>query len=155
MFLEIIIAYSCIAFQSVTAQPFNLASSSAEHQSNLKLSEHPVVIVISFDGVRYDYSTKGNTPNLDELSRNGVTVPYMKSQFMTKTFPNHQSIATGLYTEVHGISDNSFYDPESNKTLDGFAPEFWNYDANIVPVWVHTLDQISCKTAKCLKSIIL
>jgi len=110
----------------------NLVSS---YQS--KISEHPIVIVISFDGVRYDYRSKTETPNLDKLVSEGVTAPYMKSQFMTKTFPNHQSIATGLYTESHGITDNKFYDPVLNETLDAFTPEFWNYDVNVVPIWVN------------------
>lgn len=116
---------------------FLLTSSSS---TEVNISENPIVIVISFDGFRYDYTSKTETPYLDELKNNGVSVAYMRSQFMTKTFPNHQSLATGYYTETHGISDNKFYDPVYNRTLDAFTPEFWNYDTNIVPVWVsHSL----------------
>eukprot|EP00795_Rhopilema_esculentum_P004153 gene4153-20335_t len=38
----------------------------------------------------------------------GVQAEYMTSQFPTKTFPNHYTIATGLYPESHGIVSNSF-----------------------------------------------
>lgn len=46
----------------------------------VKLSKHPVVLVVSFDGFRYDYLEKTDTPNLKELQRQGVTVPYMTPQ---------------------------------------------------------------------------
>lgn len=34
----------------------------------------------------------------------------MYGTYPTKTFPNHYSIATGLYPESHGIVDNIIYD---------------------------------------------
>lgn len=36
----------------------------------------------------------------------------MYGTYPTKTFPNHYSIATGLYPESHGIVDNIIYDRE-------------------------------------------
>jgi predicted AlkP superfamily pyrophosphatase or phosphodiesterase len=36
----------------------------------------------------------------------------MIPSFPSKTFPNHYTIATGLYPEHHGLVNNSFYDPE-------------------------------------------
>jgi len=59
------------------------------------ISHKPVVIVISFDGFRYNYFERTETPNLDEIRTSGASVPYMRDQFVTKTFPNHMSIATG------------------------------------------------------------
>lgn len=94
-----------------------------------KLSKHPVVLVVSFDGFRYDYMEKTETPNLKELQRQGVTVPHMIPQFPSNTFPNHHSIATGLTPDNHGVTDNTFYDPLHGKNLSGFNDdwEFWNY----------------------------
>ncbi|ODN01588.1 Ectonucleotide pyrophosphatase/phosphodiesterase family member 5, partial [Orchesella cincta] len=100
------------------------------------ISKHPVVLVVSFDGFRYDYLNEVYTPTLHKLKKDGVSVPYMESVFPTKTFPNHQSIATGLYAESHGIVDNSCFDPKYNRTLNTNDPEFWNYSPNVLPIWI-------------------
>lgn len=69
------------------------------------------VILISFDGFRWDYPNRGITPNLDFIKKNGVHAISLKPCFPSKTFPNHYSIVTGLYPENHGIIANSFTDP--------------------------------------------
>lgn len=106
------------------------------------LSKHPVVLIVSFDGFRSDYLTKTPTPHLTALMEEGVSVPYMSAQFPTKTFPNHHSMATGLYPDVHGITDNTVFDPLHNKRLSGFNddPEFWNYHPDVLPFWVGNLN---------------
>lgn len=103
-----------------------------------QLSKHPVVLVVSFDGFRYDYLEKTDTPNLKELQRQGVTVPHMTPQFPSNTFPNHHSIATGLTPDNHGITDNTFYDPLYGRNLSGFNDdwEFWNYSPDVLPFYV-------------------
>lgn len=108
-------------------------------QDNVTISDHPVFLIVSYDGFRHDYFGRVNTPALDNLKANGVRVPYMEPVFPTKTFPNHHSVATGLYSETHGIVDNVVYDPEYNGTLSGFDddPGFWNYDENVLPIWVN------------------
>lgn len=77
-------------------------------------------------------------PALKGLQEEGVSVPFMMSQFPTKTFPNHQSIATGLYPDIHGITDNTLYDPVHHRKLSGYLDEqdFWNYNPDILPFWV-------------------
>lgn len=43
----------------------------------------------------------------------------MFPSYPSKTFPNHYTIATGMYPESHGIVDNSIYDSDiSNKLED-------------------------------------
>jgi alkaline phosphatase D len=49
-----------------------------------------------------------NTPNLNKLAKDGVKADRMYSSFPTVTFPNHYSIATGLYPDHHGLINNSF-----------------------------------------------
>ncbi len=73
-------------------------------------SRHPL-IVISFDGFRWDYLQKAPTPNLDQLAANGVKTNGLMPIFPSKTFPNHYTIVTGLYAEHHGLVSNSMYDP--------------------------------------------
>jgi predicted AlkP superfamily pyrophosphatase or phosphodiesterase len=68
------------------------------------------VIIISFDGFRWDYANRGITPNLDFIKENGVSAVSLRPCFPTKTFPNHTSIITGMYPEHHGIISNNFID---------------------------------------------
>jgi predicted AlkP superfamily pyrophosphatase or phosphodiesterase len=66
------------------------------------------VLLVSLDGFRWDYSKIYNTPNLNKLAKEGVKAEWMYSSFPTVTFPNHYSIATGLYPDHHGLINNSF-----------------------------------------------
>ncbi len=70
----------------------------------------PTVILISIDGFRYDYLDKYRPPTLNRLARGGVRAKWMIPSFPTKTFPNHYTIATGLYPSHHGIVENNVYD---------------------------------------------
>lgn len=70
----------------------------------------PTVILISLDGFRYDYLDKYKPKVLNELARTGVRAKWMIPSFPTKTFPNHYTIATGLYPSHHGIVENNVYD---------------------------------------------
>ena len=57
-----------------------------------------------------------DTPNFDAFGKEGISTNGMQPVFVTKTFPNHYSIATGMYIENHGLIDNYFYDPRLNET---------------------------------------
>lgn len=74
----------------------------------------PTVLLISLDGFRYDYLAKYAPANLNSLARTGVRARWMIPSFPSKTFPNHYSIATGLYPQNHGIVENNIYDPGFN-----------------------------------------
>ena len=80
-----------------------------------KIRDKPYLILISFDGFRWDYPNRGITPNLQKMATNGVSALSLQPVFPSKTFPNHYSIITGLYPINHGIIHNDFYDPFSNK----------------------------------------
>lgn len=100
------------------------------------ISNYPILIIVSFDGFRYDYLNKTDTPNFRKLAANGVQAPWIEPRFITKTFPNHFSIATGLYEESHGIVGNNFFDPTLNDTfhLNDTDPKWW--DTGALPLWV-------------------
>jgi len=68
------------------------------------------LIVVSFDGFRYDYVDYVDTPNFDFIEKNGVKANSLKPIFPSLTFPNHYSIATGCYADKHQIIGNQFYD---------------------------------------------
>jgi ectonucleotide pyrophosphatase/phosphodiesterase family member 5 len=75
-------------------------------------TEFKPVLLISFDGFRPDYIDLYDTPNLDLLIHDGVRAESMIPVYPTKTFPNHYSIVTGLYTENTGLIANTMYDEE-------------------------------------------
>ena len=72
--------------------------------------QKPYVILISIDGFRWDFADKFNAKNLIALCKKGVQAQYLTPSFPSLTFPNHYTIATGLYPAHHGIVDNNFYD---------------------------------------------
>ena len=99
--------------------------------------QHPV-LMISIDGLMNDYIERNETPNFDRFISEGVKAEYMIPVFPTKTFPNHWSLATGLYVENHGIISNSFYDYELDARFSYGAPDgqhderWWGGE----PIWV-------------------
>lgn len=98
----------------------------------------PTVILVSLDGFRADYTEKFQTPVLNELAKKGVRAKWMTPSFPTKTFPNHYTIATGLYPENHGIIENNIYDAGFDalfglsKTEEVQNPRWWLGE----PIWV-------------------
>lgn len=73
-------------------------------------ADQPYLILISIDGFRHDYHDRFPTPALDRLAAHGVRAQSMQPVWPTLTFPNHFSIATGLYPVDHGIVANDFPD---------------------------------------------
>lgn len=73
------------------------------------------VVLVSFDGCRWDYTQMYDTPNFAAMAASGVKAEKLIPAFPTKTFPNHYTIVTGLYPDHHGIINNSFYAPDLDK----------------------------------------
>ena len=72
----------------------------------------PLLILVSFDGFRWDYLDRGESPNLKALAARGVRAKGLIPSFPSLTFPNHYTIVTGLYPEHHGIVANNMADPD-------------------------------------------
>ena len=68
-------------------------------------------VIISLDGLRWDYLDAYDVPFMQQLAREGVKA-VMQPSFPSKTFPNHYTLATGLVPDHHGIIANSFWDRE-------------------------------------------
>jgi predicted AlkP superfamily pyrophosphatase or phosphodiesterase len=98
------------------------------------------VILVSIDGFRVDYVTRGRTPTLGALAAEGATTPAMRPSFPSLTFPNHYTLVTGLRPDRHGIVNNTMQDPEipgvtftlSNRTAVE-DPRWWD---DGTPIWV-------------------
>lgn len=99
------------------------------------LSKHPILIVVSYDAFRFDYINSKDTPFMYKLMKEGSTTHHVTSIFPTKTFPNHFTIATGLYAEIHGVMGNSLFDPKLKKVI-GRSYELYHYRQDIEPLWV-------------------
>jgi predicted AlkP superfamily pyrophosphatase or phosphodiesterase len=99
----------------------------------------PTVILISFDGWRWDYAQKYPAPTLARLRRQGVGATLIPS-FPSKTFPNHYTIVTGLYPGNHGVVGNTVKDPPTGRRLsmsnrqEVQDPLWWGGE----PIWVST-----------------
>lgn len=100
--------------------------------------ETPYVVMVSLDAFRWDYDSIYGTPVLNDIARNGVMAERLIPSFPTKTFPNHYSIATGLYPDHHGLVNNSFYAPDldlvyriGDRTMVE-NPDFYGGE----PIWV-------------------
>ena len=63
----------------------------------------------------------------------------MVSSFVTKTYPNHQTIATGYYEGIHGIVNNEMFDPKLNETfdVDKSGDNWWTDSSQVLPIWVN------------------
>lgn len=57
-------------------------------------SRHKLLLV-SFDGFRWDYDQDVDTPNLDAMALDGVKARYMTPAFVTMTSPCHFTLVTG------------------------------------------------------------
>ena len=121
---------------------FIVFSSCENHQDD------SYVLLISFDGFRADYLDWFDTPNMDRFIKKGVRAKGLIPVFVSKTFPNHYSIATGMYAENHGLIGNHFYDAELDETYSLSDrskvqdPKFYGGE----PIWV-TAEKQGLKTA--------
>ncbi|OLY77659.1 putative pyrophosphatase/phosphodiesterase [Smittium mucronatum] len=126
------IAYALLLSAFVSGSP--LAVRDANPPLNDKTN---TVILISIDGFAQDYFSRGLTPNIANLGKSGIFAEYMSPVFPSVTFPNHYSIATGLYPEHHGIVGNTFYSKALNDTFyytkpSGLDSKWWGGE----PIWV-------------------
>lgn len=94
------------------------------------------------DGLRHDYIVNSKLSNLSSFHRmiadGGWASKGIKNVFLTKTFPNHFTLVTGLYEESHGIVGNNMYDPVFNASFDPYNtaevanPRWYSGE----PIWV-------------------
>ncbi|XP_035918340.1 bis(5'-adenosyl)-triphosphatase enpp4-like [Anopheles stephensi] len=93
----------------------------------------PVLIIVSYDGFRMEYLQRNSSAYINELRRNGTTSAYLRNVFPTKTFPNHHSIATGVYPNVHGVLANGVYDSVQGPL--NYSYELFHFNPDLLPIW--------------------
>lgn len=82
-------------------------------QSSKAKTQERYAVILSLDGFRYMYLDEIPTPFLDAMAAEGVSGSLQPS-YPSNTFPNHYSMATGLYPQNHGIVNNRFWVNELN-----------------------------------------
>lgn len=130
---RIFAAALCAALQACVTAPISGPKPAAIAQTETRA---PVTILISIDGFRPDYRTRGVTPTLDALAASGISAA-MRPSFPSKTFPNHWTLVTGLRPDRNGIVSNSMEDagrPGVTFTMENSRDPFWWNEAE--PVWV-------------------
>lgn len=93
------------------------------------------LVSVSYDAFRNEYFDRNVTNFMNDLRLKGTRANYMRNVFPTKTFPNHQSIATGVYPDKHGVLANSLYDFDLKKKLD-YSFELYHFKSEITPLWI-------------------
>uniref|UniRef100_A0A0X3NH11 Bis(5'-adenosyl)-triphosphatase enpp4 n=1 Tax=Schistocephalus solidus TaxID=70667 RepID=A0A0X3NH11_SCHSO len=104
------------------------------------------VILISLDGFRHDYIEKAiaaerNVSAFLKLAEQGFRANKVKSVMISLTFPSHFSLATGRYSETHGLVGNTFYDKDLNDTFKYTNPtknmeSKWFTTNGNEPIWI-------------------
>lgn len=114
---------------------------------NEALAENPQqtdrkVILISFDGMKNDYTNKyvneNKLPHIKQLKDNGVSAKKPITITPSLTAPSHAAIATGTKPNQTGIVSNHFHKP--NKALDNDESGF-QVESEVPPLWVEAREQ--------------
>src|ERR1700691_4833750 len=78
-----------------------------------------IVVLMVWDGLRPDFVTERDTPNLFRLAREGVRFDKHHSIFPTLTMVNATPRAPGAPPGVNGLEGNNFYLAPSAETPKG------------------------------------
>ncbi|KAM9852015.1 ectonucleotide pyrophosphatase/phosphodiesterase family member 7 [Aulostomus maculatus] len=106
------------------------------------------LLLISFDGFRWDYDQDVDTPNLDQLAENGVKAKYITPPMLTMTSPSHFTTITGRWVEDHEVVHNMMFNTKTNQKVPHkqtlTRSEWW--DNGVLPLWITAQNQ-GLKTA--------
>ncbi|MEE6498469.1 hypothetical protein FKM82_003112 [Ascaphus truei] len=101
------------------------------------------LLVISFDGFRWNYDQDVETPNLDYLAERGVKAKYVSPPFVTMTSPSHFTTITGRWVEDHGVIHNLMFNTETLEKISfkrtQTMSEWW--DNGVLPLWITAQNQ--------------
>ncbi|MBB5733002.1 putative AlkP superfamily pyrophosphatase or phosphodiesterase [Altererythrobacter atlanticus] len=139
--LLIAAASAALPIPALAAAPPEQAVQSARSEEQ----RAPITILVSIDGFRPDYLDRGITPVLSQMAAEGVRASMIPS-FPTKTFPNHNAVATGLRPDHNGIVGNNMVDPEDPKHsfwMGSQEPEWWD---GADQIWI-TAEKAGIRTA--------
>ncbi|XP_013382373.1 ectonucleotide pyrophosphatase/phosphodiesterase family member 6-like [Lingula anatina] len=70
------------------------------------------LLVFLLDGFRWDYDDLPGLRGFPRIKEKGASATYLRPVFPSSSYPNYQSLVTGLYVESHGLLGNYVYDPK-------------------------------------------
>ncbi|XP_057681659.1 ectonucleotide pyrophosphatase/phosphodiesterase family member 7-like [Corythoichthys intestinalis] len=117
------------------SSPANAAPFSSRRNSG---STRNKLLLISFDGFRWDYDQDVDTPNLDKMAKDGVKAHYVTPPFLTITSPTHFTLLTGRYIENHGVIHNMWFNTTTQEKKQYYMTQFVDsyWDNGSLPIWI-------------------
>uniref|UniRef100_A0A4W5KLJ5 Zgc:153896 n=1 Tax=Hucho hucho TaxID=62062 RepID=A0A4W5KLJ5_9TELE len=110
----------------------------------LNKGTHNKLLVISFDGFRWDYDQDVDTPYMDKLVEDGVKAKYITPPAITMTSPSHFTTITGRWIEDHGVVHNMMFNSTTHQKVGHKATlkrsEWW--DNGALPLWITAQNQV-------------
>ncbi|XP_067427011.1 ectonucleotide pyrophosphatase/phosphodiesterase family member 7-like [Thunnus thynnus] len=96
------------------------------------------VLLISFDGFRWDYDRDVDTPHLDKMAKDGVKALYVTPPYLTITSPTHFTLLTGRYIENHGVIHNMWFNTSTGQKKPYYQTQHVNewWDNGTLPIWI-------------------
>ncbi|XP_029455034.1 ectonucleotide pyrophosphatase/phosphodiesterase family member 7 isoform X2 [Rhinatrema bivittatum] len=96
------------------------------------------LLLVSFDGFRWNYEIDVDMPNLDAMAKDGVKARYLSPAFITITSPCHFTLLTGKYIENHGVIHNMYFNTTNGVKLPYYPTQgiskWW--DNGSLPIWI-------------------
>ncbi|NXP37415.1 ENPP7 phosphodiesterase, partial [Leiothrix lutea] len=97
------------------------------------------LLLVSFDGFRWNYDQDVDTPNMDTMALDGVKAKYMTPAFVTLTSPCHFTLLTGATGAAQGLGKGRVKASGQRKT-QGIS-SWW--DNGSLPIWITAQRQAS------------
>uniref|UniRef100_A0A668AEY2 Ectonucleotide pyrophosphatase/phosphodiesterase 7, tandem duplicate 2 n=1 Tax=Myripristis murdjan TaxID=586833 RepID=A0A668AEY2_9TELE len=96
------------------------------------------LLLISFDGFRWDYDRDVSTPHLDKMAQDGVKAAYITPPFITITSPSHFTLLTGRHVENHGVIHNIWFNTTTQEKKQYYMAQFVDsyWDNGSLPIWI-------------------
>ena len=94
---------------------------------------HSTVVLITMDGVRWDYPERDCLPAFAEMASSGLSAQRFIPPFPPLTQASHATLATGCCPGKHGIVANSFLDTGTGERFAADPDARWLLEP---PVWV-------------------
>lgn len=90
------------------------------------------VVILTVDGMRWDYPARQASPGFARLAREGARARHLVPPFPSLTFVSHATLATGCYPDKHGIVANVFLDPAADRRFSNEKEASWLLEP---PLW--------------------
>uniref|UniRef100_A0A8D3B0R1 Ectonucleotide pyrophosphatase/phosphodiesterase family member 7-like n=1 Tax=Scophthalmus maximus TaxID=52904 RepID=A0A8D3B0R1_SCOMX len=131
-----------IVFLSLTSSSPCVAAPSRDYVSEMQSvfsgSIRNKLLLISFDGFRWDYDRDTETPNLDKMAQDGVKAAYVTPAFITITSPSHFTMLTGRHVQNHGVIHNIWFNTTTQEKKQYYMAQFVDsyWDNGSLPIWI-------------------